>query len=283
MNPIDGISFVIPCYRESEKIIRETVDTVRSAIDSAVSFEIIVVNDGNPAELFPVFSEENTISVHHERNQGYGASLMSGIIAAHYEWIGIIDADATYPALHFKRFLEFVGKYDMVVGSRRLSDLPMVRRLPKYLLLKLAGYMSDHTIPDLNSGMRIFRKSIVMNYRRIFPKRFSFTTTLTMICLTNFYSVRFLDIPYYTRVGASAINPVSDTVKFFSLVLRLALYFKPMRFFIPLSMVTFLAACARAIRDILCVNQFGGLTLVLFFMAFQIFFFGLLAEIINKK
>jgi glycosyltransferase involved in cell wall biosynthesis len=283
MNHSEGVTFVIPCYHESGDIIRKTVAELLNAMKGEIPFEVVLVNDGDRIETFPEFTEAAVITKHHEINCGYGASLMTGIDAARYDWIGIVDADGTYPIGHFKRFLEFTGKYDMVVGCRRLQDLPFMRRLPKYLLLKLAAYISDHHIPDLNSGMRLFRRNIVMNYRRLFPKRFSFTTTITMICFTNFYSVRFLDIPYYTRIGPSAINPVGDTVKFFSLVLRLALYFKPLRFFIPLSMLTFGAASARAIRDILAVNHFGGLTLVLFFMAFQIFFFGLLAEIINKK
>jgi len=283
MNSIGGISFIIPCYREKAEVILSTVTGLTAAMEGTVGFEIIVVNDGNDTEMFPDFSDERVVTIHHEINLGYGASLMSGIVASNHEWIGIVDADGTYPVAHFKRFLEFVGKYDMVVGRRRLQDLPALRRLPKFFLLRLAGYIADHRIPDLNSGMRIFRKSIVMEYRRLFPKRFSFTTTITMICFTNFFSVRFLDIPYYTRVGASSINPVGDTVKFFSLVLRLALYFKPLRFFIPLSGCALIAALARAIRDVVLTNHFGGLTLVLFFMGFQIFFFGLLAEIINKK
>jgi len=283
MHQPEGITFIIPCYREQPDIIQKTVNDLQTTLSDDVGYEIIVVNDGNSSDGFPEFSDAKVITIHHENNRGYGASLMSGVVASQYAWIGIVDADGTYPVTHFKRFFEFVGKYDMIIGCRRLQDLPLLRRLPKFFLLKLAGFIADHEIPDLNSGMRIFRKSIVMKYRRLFPKRFSFTTTITMICFTNFYSVRFLDIPYYTRIGASAINPFTDTLKFFSLVMKLALYFKPLRFFIPLSMVTFAGAVARAVRDVICTNHFGGLTLVLFFMAFQIFFFGLLAEIINKK
>jgi hypothetical protein len=66
-------------------------------------------------------------------------------------------------------------------------------------------------------------------------------------------------------------------------ILRLSLYFQPLRFFVPLATVFMLLAIARGLRDVLVVNQFGGLALILFFMSFQIFFFGLIAEIINKK
>ena len=93
----------------------------------------------------------------------------------------------------------------------------------------------------------------------------------------------FVDIPYSVRTGDSKIHPLRDTVGFFALLLRLSLYFRPLRFFMPLTAVILLAAMGRGIRDVWVGNHFGGLTLVLFFAAFQVFFFGLLAEIINKK
>ena len=147
----------------------------------------------------------------------------------------------------------------------------------------LVSFLADYQIPDLNSGMRLFKKEIVEKYLRIFPMGFSFTSTLTMICLTNIYDLKFVDIPYYQRVDNSHISPLKDTARFFSQILRLALYFRPLRFFMPLTGVIATCAVLRGIRDIWVTNHFGGLTLVLFFMAFQVFFFGLIAEIINKK
>jgi glycosyltransferase involved in cell wall biosynthesis len=281
----NAYSFVVPCHHEAASAIIGTVSTLMTTVDSipGAVCEIILVNDGSPPEDVPSFSDSRVSWIHHEKNKGYGASLMAGIVRSQYAWIGIIDADGTYPADHFRRFLEFTAEYDMIVGKRNLSDISPVKRFPKYLLQATASFIACETIPDLNSGMRLFKKEIVLKYIKLFPKRYSFTTTLTMICSTNFYKVRLIDIPYHKRIGKSGIRPVKDTVHFFSLVFRLALYFKPLRFFVPLSGFVFLCAVARGVRDVLGDNHFGGLTLVLFFMAFQIFFFGLIAEIINKK
>ncbi len=285
VNEHQAFSFVIPCYNEAASAIIGTVYALQAAMADVpdTAYEIILVNDGMPEDIVPAFPDDNVSWIHHEINEGYGASLMSGILRSQYQWIGIIDADGTYPAEHFRRFCEFTNGNDMIVGKRNLSDMPPIKRYPKKLLQAVAGFIAQMTIPDLNSGMRLFKKDIVMKYMKLFPKRFSFTTTLTMICCTNFYKVRFIDIPYHKRVGKSAINPIKDTAHFFSLVFRLALYFKPLRFFVPLSGLVFLGAVARGVRDVMADNHFGGLTLVLFFMAFQIFFFGLIAEIINKK
>ncbi len=278
-------SFIVPCYKESSEIILHTVEQIRLVAKGLDSWEteIIVVNDGTKPDRFPSIAFDNVTVLHHEMNMGYGTSLLSGIQQSKYDWIAIVDADGTYPIDQFKRFFEFSNDFDMVVGKRRWADISVLKRIPKYLLQKIASFIADFYIPDLNSGMRIFKKEIALKYKRMFPKRFSFTTTLTMICITNFYKVKFIDIPYFKRIGNSRIRPIADTLKFFSLIFRLGLYFKPLRFFVPLSGLFFALACARGLRDILGTNYFGGLTLILFFMAFQTFFFGLIAEIINKK
>lgn len=280
------ISMVIPCYNEQPHVLHSTVQKLHEVMVAmrGVEYEIIVVNDGsNKYSYSPVLEKSDVKIIDHSCNRGYGSSILTGVSEAKYQWIGIVDADGTYPIEYFRDFMDYIQQYDMVVGKRGWGDIQVMRRAPKFFLQQVASFIADCRIPDLNSGMRIFKKDIVQKYIRLFPKRFSFTTTITMVCMTNFYKILFIDIPYYKREGSSNIHPIKDTVKFFSLVLRLALYFKPLRFFIPLSLVVGIAAIARGVRDIMAVNHIGGLALVLFFIAFQIFFFGLIAEIINKK
>ena len=219
----------------------------------------------------------------HKVNRGYGAALSTGLRHAKFPWIGIIDADGTYPVERFAEMLGLTGDYRMIVGARRWSDIDRWRRIPKRLLTWLASFLADRRIPDLNSGMRIFHREIYDDYRRIYPDRFSFSSTLTMVGLTSGFEVCFLSIDYFERTGRSSIHPLKDPVRFGYQLLRLSLYFRPLRFFVPLSGLVGALAILRALRDLVVTNHFGGLTLVLFFMAFQVFFFGLIAEIINKK
>ena len=283
-NVINNISYVIPCFNESPDCLIKTVTSIRNSMADIkeLEYEIIVVDDGSTKfaydmNLLQVKVIRNTV------NMGYGKSLKVGIAYAKYEWIGIIDADGTYPANEFKTMMAYGSEYDMIIGKRNWSDIELMRRLPKYLLQIAASFFSGNNIDDLNSGMRIFRKNIVAKYIRYFPERFSFTTTLTMICIANAYRVTFVDIPYHVRVGKSYIHPVKDTLRFFSLVFRMALYFRPLRFFTSLSAIVFYLAVLRGIRDV-CLNNFiGSLSLMLFMLSIQIFFFGLVAEIISKK
>lgn len=279
------ISFIVPCYNELPDSLDKTVSKMNAALGKIkrLQYEILIIDDGSKKYSYSSIESENVKIIVHRHNMGYGASIMTGIHSSKHEWIGIVDADGTYPADYFKDFIEHLNEYDMIVGKRSWKDIPFLRRVPKFILQRVASFIADYEIPDLNSGMRLFKKEIAFKYRKIFPKRFSFTTTLTMICLTNYYKVLFVDIPYYKRIGNSSIHPIKDTIRFFSLVFRLGLYFKPLRFFVPLSLATFLIAILRGLRDVFVSDHIGGLSLVFFLMAFQMFFFGLIAEIINKK
>ena len=171
----------------------------------------------------------------------------------------------------------------MVIGARRWKEISPLRRPAKMVLTAVASYLSNHKIPDLNSGMRVFHRRIYDENWRIYPEKFSFSSTLTMAALTHLHDVKFETIKYKKRIGTSFISPVRDTLRFFYQLMRLSLYFRPLRVFIPLSGVLTILALSRGIRDYLLTGALGGVTLILFFMAFQVFFFGLIAEIINKK
>jgi glycosyltransferase involved in cell wall biosynthesis len=280
------LSVVVPCYNEPPSVLDETLSRLQASLDKVGSlvYEVIVVDDGSNNRQYSVSASNGRVRIiKHKRNLGYGASLLTGIRQAKSDWIGIVDADSTYPLESFPDLIEKTPEYDMVIGKRNWKDIPRMRRFPKWLLNTLAGWLAGVKIPDLNSGMRVFRKELVFDYVRVFPQRFSFSSTLTMIGLTSSYNTCFVDIPYFVRKGESKIHPLKDTVRFFGLVFRLSLYFRPLRFFVPLSSFLLALAVARGARDVMTNNYFGGLTLVLFFMAFQVFFFGLIAEIINKK
>jgi len=281
---VRGVTFIIPCFNEDPDVVRGTVSRVRdSAAAAGWDHEVIVVDDCSARTSYDEAALGGARLLRHRANRGYGAALSTGLRGAKYPWIGIIDADGTYPAEDFAAMLALTRDYQMVVGARSWGDISWLRRIPKRCLTWLASFLANHAIPDLNSGMRVFHRDVYDGHSRIFPDRFSFSSTLTMVALTSGFEVSFVPIAYFERVGRSSIHPIKDPIRFGYQLLRLSLYFRPLRFFLPLSVLVGALAVARGIRDMMLNNHFGGLTLVLFFMAFQVFFFGLIAEIINKK
>ncbi len=215
------VSVILPVYNEAG-VISETISRVKSAMNSCgKGFEIIVVNDCSKDNSAEVLSQIEGIKViSHEVNQGYGASLMSGMRAAEGEWIAISDVDGTYPVEDMPKLLSFSDNYDMVVGARTMgAKEPLLRKPAKKFLCLLTSLLTLTWVPDINSGLRVFRKSDAERFLHLYPKRFSFTTTITIAFLRNSYKVKFLPIHYHKRAGRSAIRP-KDFFRFIALIFK---------------------------------------------------------------
>ncbi len=281
-----GLSVVIPAYNE-EKGIQGVVDRLLEPLQkSKLPYEIIVVDDGSEDRTMEALRGKPVKVLQHEFNRGYGAALKTGIRASQYRHVAILDADGTYEEQDLPKLIEHMETHDMVVGARTGKDakIPLIRRPAKWILNKLANYLTETRIPDLNSGFRVFDKVVAKKFFNILPSSFSFTSTLTMAMLTNGYSVKYVRSGYKTRKGKSKIRPIHDTVNFFSLIVRTALYFDPLKVFMPLSLAMVgLSLLKMVLIDILLIQNMTDSTLFLFLAGIQIGMLGLLADLIDKR
>jgi len=201
------------------------------------------------------------------------------------EYILIIDGDGTYPTLPIPSLINYSKKYDMVVCTRtgRIVKIPFLRRPAKWFLRHFAEYLTKTKIPDLNSGLRIFKRDIALRFMNLFPDGFSFTTTLTIACLTNDYDIKYIPINYYERKGKSGVHPIKDFIGFTNLIFRLTIFFKPLNVFIPISIFLFILGALRLIRDFIIGDTFGLGGAMIILTSIQIIFLGILAELVIKR
>jgi len=285
-----GLSIVVPVYNE-EGMIGQTIREL-SALVASSSFpvEVIVVDDGSndgTNRILPELSAENVRVVRHPINRGYGASLKTGILCASYSVIAITDADGTYPNERIPELFEQLCRegYDMVVGARTGSEveIPRIRRPAKWILNKIADYLAGFKIPDLNSGLRIFKKDVVRKFFAILPEGFSFTTTITLAMLTNGYRVAYVPINYKKRGGKSKIRPFYDTLNFLQLIIRTILYFNPLKIFLPISGFFILLSLLLLFYRIFVAKAFGVTSVILFVCGIQFLGLGMLADLIDRR
>jgi glycosyltransferase involved in cell wall biosynthesis len=243
------ISVVIPAYNEQDSI-GDQVAAVKNALREN-EFEIIVVNDGSGDKTSQNARTAGARVVEHSSNLGYGAALKTGIRAASFDAIGIIDADGTYPADSIPELASSLQNADMVVGARTGSDVnvPTIRKPAKYILRKLATRIAEQPIPDLNSGLRVFRKDCVQQYFPILPDKFSFTSTVTLAYMSDGYHVRYLPVNYHKRIGKSKIIPW-HFMDFLILILRLSMMFNPLKVFLPLALFFGSLGVLKALYDV---------------------------------
>ncbi len=281
-----AFSIVIPVYNE-EKGIAPTLDHLQEHLKLfGCQYEIIVVNDGSTDRTGEILRSRSEIRViEHRRNRGYGAALKTGIRHTKYSTIIITDGDGTYPNERIFQLVTLLEEVDMVVGARIGADVryPTLRKIPKWFLVRFAEWITNSPIPDLNSGLRVFHKSVAEKFLDILPDTFSFTTTITIAMLTNGYLVHYEPIDYHPRKGKSKIKPIRDTLRFVQLILRTGLYFAPLKVFLPIAGMFFSGFILTLIQDIFVREDLTERTLILLIAATQMGMFALLADMIDKR
>ena len=239
-DPVD-VTVVVPAFNE-EEAIAEDLRAIREGLDGAgIPYEIIVVDDGSSDKTPRIAREMGVRVITHYSNRGVGAARKTGIRAARGEIIVMIDADNSYPADQIPVLLGYMNRCDMIVGDRSIEagTVPLLRKFAKRILRWLASYMTHQKIYDLNSGLRAFRKETAMLYFNILPEGHSWVSTITIAYLASGLTVKYTPIDYYKRTGKSTFHPISDTAGFLGLVFRTVMFFKPLRFFLPVVVFLF--------------------------------------------
>lgn len=248
------VSIVLPCYNE-EKAVEKVIGQIRQVMDKIqdYKYEILVVDDCSTDKTAAIVEKmENIRLIRHRVNQGSGASRRTGIINAKGEIIIMLDADGTYEPKTIPKMLKYMPDYDQVNGARtsEKGTLPLLRVPAKYILRQIAILISGKHIPDLNTGLKAFKRDVMLQYLWVMPDGFSCVTSMTLAFLTNGHPVKYVETPYYKRIGKSKFHPVKDTSKYLLTILRMMAFFRPLRVFMPLAVGTIGLGVLKAFYDI---------------------------------
>ena len=277
-----GLSVVIPAYNEEMAIV-QTIAAVNEALSKLpTSYDIIVVDDGSTDGTAERAESTGARVIRCEDNGGYGSALKRGIAAGNSEFIAIIDADGTYPAADLLAMFETAQHADMVVGARNanMSNVPFIRRPAKFILNGLANYLAQRKIPDLNSGLRVFRREVLARFIPLLPMGFSFTTTITLCMVCSGLRVVYIPIEYGRRIGNSKIR-FTDFFNFILLVVRAIVLFNPLRVFLPLGFALFTLGVVKLVYDIY-IGDLSESAVLGILAAIIIWSFGLIADMLAR-
>lgn len=157
----DSVSVIIPAFNEEEAVGQVVKGVSQNLKRARIPHEILVVDDGSRDQTAVAARRAGARVVSMGENRGYGASIKAGMRESRNNLIALLDADGTYPAEELPSLVTMVKNSDMAVGARIKpgAAIPLLRRFPKWLLGRWANYLADRKIPDLNSGLRVFKKT----------------------------------------------------------------------------------------------------------------------------
>jgi len=253
------VSIVLPCYNEQGHVVME-VERICAAMDaSGYDYELVAYDDASTDGTLASLQEAATRFphlrvVHFPRNGGSGTIRRIGTRQARGQIVVWTDADMTYPNERIPELVQMLEKdpyLDQIVGARTTEEgTHKFLRVPaKWFIRKLAEALTNSVIPDLNSGLRAFRRDVALPYLRLLPPGFSCVTTITIAFLSNQHDVRYVPIEYAKRAGKSKFKFVRDAYLYILQVLRMVMYFNPLKVLMPVALFLICLGVAKGIYD----------------------------------
>mgnify|MGYP001269819565 FL=1 len=233
------VSLLIPAYNEEQSII-DTIESAKLLFKNlkVKDFEIIVINDGSTDKTKEYASKTGVKIITHPQNLGYGFSLKNGIKNAKFQTIIITDADQTYPLDEVpKLYTEYKKGFDMVVGKRVGYKESIFKIILRKILKFVVEFAAGRRIPDINSGLRIFKKDTIKEYLPHLCETFSFTTSATLAYMMNGKFVSYVPINYGKRKGKSKVSLMRDSFKTIFYIMQTVTYYNPLKIFMLFSLV----------------------------------------------
>ena len=280
------VSVILPVFNEKEPLLDEIARVRRGLDASAYSYEIIVIDDGSTDGSTEVLREVDGIRlIVFPTNRGSGSARRVGTMAARGDVVVWTDVDMTYPNDQIPALVDALDGYDQVVGARTSEQgTSKALRVPaKWMIRRLAQFLAQEPIPDLNSGFRAFRRSVALPYLHLLPTGFSCVTTITLAFLANAHLVHYVPIEYAERSGESKFHWRRDTARYLQQVVRMVMTFNPLRVFLPLGGVLFAGSIGKFVFDL--ADKGGRIatnTVILVIVSLQIVALGLLADLVVR-
>lgn len=272
------VSIIVPAYNEAEAIA-QVVTALRNQFPEA---EVVVIDDGSSDATGALAAAAGARVLSHEHQLGYGAALRTGTEAVEREFVLFCDGDGQHSVQDVGRMMEAWNGHDMIVGARTSdSHFPLMRRPGKWILRHFANFLAGRKIPDLNSGLRLFRRDTLMRYIHLMPQGFSFSTTSTFAMLKTHRRIKYIPITVTRRLGSSTVSQWRDGPRTLMLMIRLVVLFEPLKVFLSVAVTLFLLAMTSFTVNLIWGTwpRFISTTTVLFAVsAVIVFMCGLLCD-----
>ncbi len=210
---IRTLSIIMPCFNE-EKFVADTLQKVNLVLlDGYVEKQIIIVNDCSTDDTKPVIERfiaqnpgQKIKLINHEKNQGKGACIRTGLQYATGEVLIIQDTDLEYDPTEYNKLLRPImeGHADVVYGSRfRGSEahrvLFFMHTIGNKILTFWSNLLTGLNLSDMETGYKMFRTEIIRSIK-IKENRFGFEPEITSK-LSRIRNIRIYEvgISYYGR------------------------------------------------------------------------------------
>ena len=227
---IDKLSVFLPIYNEEANVKNVVLATKTVLQDVAGEWELIIVDDGSTDSSPDLIkeladSEERIRVITHKVNQGYGASITSGLYESRYPWISFTDSDGQFD---FAEITDFIEKQketgaDLVIGyykKRQVSTFKIITsKLWEFAVFVLFGLK----VRDIDCGFKLISKSVIDTIPHLESQRGAFISSELLIkAKKKGFKITEIPVTHYPRLkGVGTGRNLNVIIKSFADLLRL--------------------------------------------------------------
>jgi hypothetical protein len=208
------VSVVIPTMNE-EKAVGAVMDAVHAALKpTGWAYEVLIVDTSSKDKTREIAASKGAVVVDEPR-RGYGRAYKTGFEKAQGEFIATLDADCTYPAEDIPKFVEMLEKdgLDFITGDRlstmKKGVMSATHKLGNWVLVKTSNILFGTKLKDSQSGMWVFRRSIVPKLE-IVSDKMAMSEEIKIEVKLKGLKMREVPIEYRPREGEVKLNTWRD-------------------------------------------------------------------------
>lgn len=265
---------VIPAFNEEEGI----GEVVRGVLAQHPWREVLVVDDGSTDQTAARAQAAGARVVCHPYNKGNGAAVKTGLREAQGEVVLLMDADGQHAPEDMEQLVAPIGTYDMVIGARSATDQTATRAFGNAVFKALASWLTGREIPDLTSGFRAAKRSLMLEILHLLPNGFSYPTTSCLAFLKAGHNLTFKPVTARKRTGKSKIRLLRDGMLFILIIFKMVTLYSPLRVFFPIAAGSFLLGAGYGLWNVYAFGKIPTGSALLIQFSVMVFLFGLISE-----
>ncbi|MGH0034468.1 MAG: glycosyltransferase family 2 protein [Myxococcota bacterium] len=214
---------IVPTFNESSTV-PELLERLRRALPGA---RLIFVDNASTDRTCEILEQQDdVVLIRHDRNLGYGRSLMDGLRAGRGEFVVMIDADLEYHPEDLPALVDALSRCDAVFGSRflgrprRPAGIALWRALGNRALNTVFNWIYGQRMTDLYTGIRGYRRD-ALDLDRVRRDDWAMVPEMTTALALRGGVLGEVPVEYQMRAtGASKMRHASEFAKFVGLALR---------------------------------------------------------------
>lgn len=188
MYKLKELSVFLPAYNEETNIEQVALKILSILPDVADDYELLIIDDGSKDKTGQLCENLSRKDSHvrclrHEQNQGYGASLRSGLYGSKFEWVAFTDADGQFDFSEIRLLIDSQRKTksDLVIGYYLKRAVPFYRVFNSFLWKSLIFIFFGLRVRDIDCGFKLISKKVIESIPTLESERGAFISTELLV------------------------------------------------------------------------------------------------------